>query len=188
MIESTARLFGPIRQIAYIVDDVDASMQAWHRQMGVAPFVVIRRCNPFADMTYRGKPCAGVEMSIALSMIGPVQLEFIQQHCRTPSIYREALARNHTGLHHYAFYNKDFDSLYRHALANGMEAVVTSGPPGMLGMAYVESPTIPGLICELVRSNDLTEGMFDRIASHCAAWDGGHWLLEADLNFLFGQT
>ncbi|MFN8627589.1 MAG: VOC family protein [Candidatus Binatia bacterium] len=185
MIDGVARLFGPIRQIAYIVDDVDASMQAWHRQMGVTPFVVIRHCNPFAEMTYRGKPCAGVEMSIALSMIGPVQLEFIQQHCDTPSIYREALARNHRGLHHYSFYSREFDALYRHALENGMEAVVTSGPPGMLGMAYVESTTIPGLICELVRSNDMTEGMFDRLAAHCASWDGAHWLLEQDLTFLF---
>jgi hypothetical protein len=186
MIDDTAKLFGPIRQIAYIVEDVDASMQAWHRQMGVTPFVVIRRCNPFLNMTYRGNPCAGIEMSIALSMIGTVQLEFIQQHCQTPSIYREALARNHTGLHHYAFYSRDFDSLFRHALANGMEAVVTSGAPGMLSMAYVESRTIPGLICELVRCTDMTEGMFDRVAAACAAWDGTHWLLETDLAFLFG--
>ncbi len=188
MINDTARLFGPIRQVAYVVDDVDASMESWHRQMGVAPFVVIRHCNPFTDMTYRGKPCAGIDMSIALSMIGAVQIEFIQQHCSTPSIYREALVRNHKGLHHYAFYTTEFESLYRHALENGMEAVVTSGPPGTLGMVYVESTTIPGLICELVRSNHMTEGMFARVAAQCAAWDGTHWRLEHDLRFLFGQT
>jgi methylmalonyl-CoA/ethylmalonyl-CoA epimerase len=187
MVAGIGKLFGPIRQVAYIVDDVDRSMRSWNSQMGVAPFIVVRHCNPFMDMIYRGKPCAGIEMSIALSMIGTVQLEFIQQHCSTPSIYREAMARNQQGLHHYAFYSSDFESLYRHALENGMEAVVTSGPPGMFGMAYVESTTIPGLICELVRSNDMTEGMFDRIATQCAAWDGTQWLLEKDLGFLFGQ-
>jgi len=188
MIDDIAKLFGPIRQIAYIVQDVDASVRAWHRQMGVSPFIVIRHCNPFVGMTYRGNPCAGIDMSVALSMIGTVQLEFIQQHCQTPSIYREAMARNHTGLHHYAFYSRDFELLYRHALANGMEAVVTSGPPGMLSMAYVESTTIPGLICELVRCTEMTEAMFDRVATACAERDGTPWLLEKDLGFLFGHA
>lgn len=187
MVDGIAKLFGPIRQVAYVVDDVDATMQSWNVQMGSAPFIVIRHCNPFVEMRYRGTSCDRIDMSIALSMIGNVQLEFIQQHCSTPSIYREALARKQNGLHHYAFYSRDFESLYRHALENGMEAVVTSGPPGMIGMAYVESKTIPGLICELIRSNGMAEQMFDRIAAQCAEWDGTNWILERDLGFLFGQ-
>lgn len=186
MIDSLAQLFGPIRQIAYIVEDVDASMLAWKAQMGVAPFIVIRHCNPFVEMTYRGTRCDHIDMSIALAMIGDVQLEFIQQHCDTPSIYREALERHHTGVHHYCFYTQDFPTLYRRALENGMEAVVTSGPPEAIGFAYMQSRTIPHLICELAPSSPMTESMFDRVARRCRSWDGKEWRLEVDLGFLMG--
>lgn len=188
MVDRLAQQFGPIRQVAYIVEDVDASMLAWKAQLGVVPFVVIRHCNPFVEMTYRGTRCDHIDISIALSMIGNVQLEFIQQHCDTPSIYREARERHITSVHHYAFYTSDFQTLYRHAVESGMEPVVTTGPPQSIGFAYVQSKVIPHLICELVQSNEMTEAMFERVAAWCRSWDGKNWLKEADLNFLMGSA
>ena len=189
MTDNLAALFGPIRQIAYVVDDLDATIHAWRAQMGVVPFLVIRHCHPFGERTaYRGAPCDHIDMSIALSMIGDVQLELIQQHCDTPFIYREARMRQVASVHHYAFYTSDFPALYRHALAAGMEPVVTSGPPEAISFAYVQSRTLPHLICELVQCNAMTEGMFDRVAAWCRSWDGGQWLREVDLGFLMGHA
>ena len=50
-----SRTFGAIRQIAFIVRDLDTALRYWTETLGVGPFFVLRRSTP-ADYCYRGKP------------------------------------------------------------------------------------------------------------------------------------
>ena len=42
-------IMGPARQIAYMVDDIDAAMTEWHGRHGVGPFLVTRNVRHFED-------------------------------------------------------------------------------------------------------------------------------------------
>jgi len=41
-----SRKFGAIRQIAFIVRDLDAALRYWTETLGVGPFFVLRRTTP----------------------------------------------------------------------------------------------------------------------------------------------
>jgi hypothetical protein len=98
--------------------------------------------------------------------IGDVQLELIQQLDNTPCIYTEFMERGARSVHHYAVLVEDFDAAFEHATSNRFTTVVNAGM-----MVYVESERIPGLILEIIASNDFTRPYFGGI---------GRFLAEAD--------
>jgi hypothetical protein len=48
-------IMGPARQVAYMVDDIDAAMTVWHGRYGVGPFLVTRDAIPLTNAYYRGE-------------------------------------------------------------------------------------------------------------------------------------
>lgn len=166
-------LYGPIRQLAYVVGDIDSAIASWHRQMSAGPFAVCRGVKPLEGSKYRGEDSHGVELNLAFAYIGDVQLELIQPLNNTPSLYKEAIERGIHSLHHYGFCVEDFAASYQHAMDNGFTAVVDAGVPGVVQMSYVESTEIPGLILELIEWNDLTRPYFDGVQNFLANADSG---------------
>ena len=71
---------GPIRQIGYVVTDLDRAIASWV-ELGVGPWLVIRGL-PMRAL-YRGEPCE-TTLSLALSNSGELQVELIQQQDDTP--------------------------------------------------------------------------------------------------------
>jgi hypothetical protein len=169
---------GPIRQVAYIVTDIEAAMAAWINQMGTAPFLVQREISPFHDLRFHGKPAQAPVITVAFAQIGDIQIELVQQHNDVPSIYTEFLERGCGGLHHYAFWCEDFDTSFRSVVAAGMVPVVETGDPAVARMAYVASNAIPGLALELIEWNEATRPYFEGPASRIAQWDGKTAVLE----------
>lgn len=94
-----SKVFGEIRQLAFIVTDIDQAMNHWAKTLGVGPFFIKRRI-AFSNFIYRGKPSTSPSVSIALANSGYVQIELIQQHDDAPSIYREYLEYAEGGLQH----------------------------------------------------------------------------------------
>lgn len=94
-----SKIFGDIRQIAFIVDDIDRAMGLWAETLGVGPFFVKRHIR-FSDFVYRGQSGPSPEVSIALANSGYIQVELIQQHDDTPSIYREFIDAGRQGMQH----------------------------------------------------------------------------------------
>jgi hypothetical protein len=78
---------GLIRQIGYVVTDLDRAMNSWVA-LGVRPWFVIR--GVAQRVTYRGQPCE-ITLSPALANNGDLQVELIQQNDATPSIFTEFL-------------------------------------------------------------------------------------------------
>ncbi len=144
-------VFGSINQVAYVVADLEEAIHSWNRAMDIGPFAVWQNARPFAGSgaTYRGEPCEDLEIHLGFAYIGDVQLELIQPCDRqAPSIYTEALDRNHTGLHHYCFATEDYAAAYRFVSDNNFEVIVRAGDDNK-GMLYCASRDLPHTILEI---------------------------------------
>lgn len=171
MLPALNSVYGPIRQLAYVVEDIDSAIAHWHQQMGIGPFAVVRECKPLAGAFYRGEKSGEVMLNLAFAYIGDVQLELIQQVNDTPSMYREAIERGPWSVHHYGVCVEDYDRAYQHAMTTGFTPVVNAGAAGFARMAYVESAAIPGLVLEIIEWNDFTRPYFDDISEFLARAD-----------------
>jgi len=93
--------FGPIKQVAYIVNDIDASIAHW-RELNVGPFLITRNISPLQNAFYRGQKSGKTPIHVAFGYIGDMQIELIEPLDDTPSLYTEAKTRGLSGIHHYA--------------------------------------------------------------------------------------
>ena len=94
-----SRRFGSIRQIAFVVRDLDAALLHWTSALvsGRSSFVDAS-CPRTSE--YRGSPSPAPCMSIALGNSGDLQVELIQQHDDQPSAWRDRLLSGQEGLQH----------------------------------------------------------------------------------------
>lgn len=173
--------FGAIRQTAYIVADIEAAIEAWGRQMNVGPFALCREIAPLAGASYRGVPTGDVVMNVAFAYVDDLQLELIEQVNDTPSMYLEAIEARGYGHHHYGFCVPDFDAAYQQAVPDDFEAIVEAGVPGYARMSYIQSRTIPGLVCEVIEWNALTRPYFDGMQEFLSRVDDARSIHEIDL-------
>jgi hypothetical protein len=177
-----SRTFGEIRQIAFVVSGIDASMQYWANMLGIGPFFIKRHIT-LADFCYRGQRQASPSISIALANSGSLQIELIQQHDDTPSIYREFQHSGQKGLQHVAAWvsRAEFD-IRRATLLNEGHVLVQEGtiPSSGVRLAYFDTELDEnGLIFELA---DLKEpAQYQRvmgIAAAASVWDGQAPVIE----------
>jgi catechol 2,3-dioxygenase-like lactoylglutathione lyase family enzyme len=165
---------GPIRQIGYVVTDLDAALASWV-ELGVGPWLVIRGL-PMQAL-YRGEPCQTM-LSLALSNSGEMQVELIYQHDDTPSIFTEFLAARGPGYHQLAYWAEDFDATMT-AVADAGWPVVWSGGEGLgVRFAYVEPPNSPAAIIEISELTDAQVAAATFIRDAAANWDGGNPIRE----------
>lgn len=165
---------GPIRQIGYVVTDLDKALASWV-QLGVGPWLVIRRL-PMRAL-YRGQPCETM-LSLAMSNSGELQVELIQQEDDTPSIFTEFLAANGPGYHQLAYWADDFDATMK-AVEEAGWPVVWSGGEGLgVRFAYVEPPNSPSAIVEISELTDAQAASAKFIRDAAAKWDGSDPIRE----------
>ncbi|MES2824892.1 MAG: VOC family protein [Pseudomonadota bacterium] len=94
-----SKVFGEIRQLAFVVKNIDEAMKYWAEVLGVGPFFIKRKIE-FSNYIYRGQSTKSPQISIALANSGFIQIELIEQHDNTPSIYKEYLEHSTGGLQH----------------------------------------------------------------------------------------
>ena len=172
-------IFGEARQIAYIVDDIDEAIRTWHEEFGVGPFLVTRNAAPLTNAYYRGRRAEEARVNIAFAYVGDMQLELIELIGDTPSLYKEAIDRGQTSVHHYAVLVDDFPAAYAFALDNGFVPVVDAGVDGLARMSYVENTD--GLILEVIEWNTMTRPYFNGLEERVKAADTGQLVHEFKL-------
>jgi catechol 2,3-dioxygenase-like lactoylglutathione lyase family enzyme len=165
---TSAVLPGAVRQIGYIVDDLDEAIATW-LSLGVGPWFVLRGHSQGG--LYRGQPCT-VTLSVAFANSGDLQVELIHQDDDTPSIYTEFLANRGPGFHQLAWWASDFYATVKSAQDAGWPVVWTGGGAESVRYAYLEPPAGPATIIEIMELNDLTRGMDSLLREAAAAWDG----------------
>jgi len=166
-------LFGPIRQMGYVVRDLEAAMKHWTEVLRVGPFFHFERVK-IVDYRYKGEP-SDLWMSAALAQCGPVQIELIQQRNDAPSMYRDFLATGHEGLQHFAFWadEKDFDAQLGRAKAAGFTVKMSGASIDATGRyVYFEQQQHPGTVVELSCLTASKKKVFDMVADAAKAWDG----------------
>jgi len=159
---------GVVRQVGYVVRDIDAAIASW-LELGVGPWFVIR--DQVQSGTYRGEPCT-VTLSIAFSNTGEMQLELIQQQDDAPSVYREFLDSGREGYNQLAWWTPDFDATMQAIAERGWPVVWAGGEDTSTRYAYVEQPDGPAAIVEIMELNDLTRGLDGLLRGAATDWDG----------------
>lgn len=160
-------LDGSIRQIGYVVRDLEAAMQSWCA-LGVGPWFTIPE---FAQegCRYRDQRCDPT-ISIAFANSGPMQIELIQQHDDGPSIYREFLDAGREGFQQLGWWVDDFDAVMQRADDARWPLVFSGG--GDVRFAYFELDPRISTIVEVMELNDASRGLAELVAGAAAEWDG----------------
>lgn len=162
------KLPGPIKQVAYIVDDVERSIRQWIQLTGVGPWMVFK--NTTMRDECRGVPTT-VKMNVGLSYQAGMQIELIEVLSQTPSPYQDASGRPLIGMHHIAWHSRDIDADIASAKARGLSTAFAASN-GAVRVAYMESAEAPGLLLELIEA---TVPVLDGFAAGLKAsqeWDG----------------
>jgi len=166
-----SRIFGDIRQNGYVVRNIEAAMQHWTEVLGVGPFFYIERA-PIEQFRYGGAS-SNLDVSIALTNSGPLQIELIRQRNDAPSMYRDFLDAGHEGLQHVAYWSTDFDADLERATGLGYEV----GQSGQVGghngrFVYFATEAHPGTVVELSEISGPKGKLFELIANTARDWDG----------------
>jgi catechol 2,3-dioxygenase-like lactoylglutathione lyase family enzyme len=160
---------GVVRQVGYVVRDLDEAIASWVA-LGVGPWFVIR--GHTQPGTYRGEPCE-VTLSVAFANTGDLQLELIRQDDDTPSIYSEFLDSGREGYHQLAWWAPDWEETMAAIDEAGWPVVWSGGDAGATRYVYVEVPGAPAAIVEVMELTELTTGMATMVREAAASWDGG---------------
>ncbi len=159
-----------ILQIAYTVPDIDAAIRAHAERLKIGPWFVR---GPFQSVKarYRGAP-SPLSLTIAISFSGPLMLELIQQHDDSPSVYRETIARQGHGFHHWGIACERFDVQLASYRQQGHEPVFSDETPSGARVAYLDTTReLPGMI-ELIEMTDANRARYARMQETVASWDG----------------
>jgi catechol 2,3-dioxygenase-like lactoylglutathione lyase family enzyme len=169
-----SRFFGEIRQVAYLVPDIEAAMQHWATVLGVGPWYYNPRV-PIKNYTYRGERYEP-HNSVALANAGGLQIELLQTRNDVPSMYRDFLRAGLQGVQHVAYWTEDFDADLRRAEEAGFK-VCMGGEVGERGrfVYFEEKPAgnaYPGTVVELSEVAGPKGKLFRLIREAAQGWDG----------------
>jgi Glyoxalase/Bleomycin resistance protein/Dioxygenase superfamily len=155
-------------QIGHVVDDVLGAAASWARTFGIGPFHVLPVIEQRAD--YSGE-IRTVSVQIAVAQAGPVQIELIQQHCDTPSIFSQWSRGGTSAFHQIATLTDDYDAKTAHFTALGYAIAAESLGRGFR-VAYIDTAADFGFYTEIVEAPPSFVDHVRSISETCAHWDG----------------
>ncbi|MGV0786065.1 VOC family protein [Mycolicibacterium sp. XJ2] len=155
-------------QLGHVVDDVLAAAAAWARTFRVGPFQVLPVVEQHVEY---GGEIRTVRLQVAVAQAGPVQIELIQQHCDTPSIYSEWSRGGTSSIHQIATLTTDYDAKTAHFAALGYPPAA-QGMGGGFRVAYIDTVADFGFYTEVVEAPPTFLDHLRAISDTCAGWDG----------------
>jgi methylmalonyl-CoA/ethylmalonyl-CoA epimerase len=170
------RIFGPVMQNAWVVDDLDAALDHWVNKMGVGPFYLFEHVR-FQEIYFRGEP-ATTDMTAAIAYWGDIQIELIKQHNEAPSIYREFQARGLKGMQHMGVLTPDLDEHLTRLRPLGITPVQWGLMPTGMRFAYVSSDALPGTMIELIQPAPAITQYFGLMKQAADTWDGTNAIIR----------
>jgi hypothetical protein len=161
----------PLFQLGYVPQNLEHALKYWTDHMGVGPFFRIPHVH-YDTFTYRGQP-GGVDNTIYISWWGDVQIELVEQHCDSPTIYRDALIAGEDGLQHVCYLVEDLEAARAECVQRGGEVVQEMTYSGG-GIFYVDYGGGPGSIVEIFKAPPYTLPAFEKMKAAAARWDGSN--------------
>ena len=160
---------GPVMQLAFVPRDVEQARRFWTETMGVGPFFRLPHI-AYKSARYRGEP-SHVDFSVLIGYWGGLQIELIEQHCDSPSIYKSWLDEGREGLHHVCLL---VDSI-AHARAVCAKAGAAIEQEVFLDNAeafYVDTGGGAGTMVEVLQPSPAFEALFTMMRDAARDWDG----------------
>jgi hypothetical protein len=156
-------------QLGHVVDDIVRAAGRWSSTFGIGPFHVL----PVVDqkLTYADGDVRTSKIQVGVAQVGPVQIELIQQHCDTPSLYRDWSKEGASAFHQVATVTSDYDAKLSHFRALGYE-VAGESLGGTFRIAYIDTVGAFGFYSEIVEHTPRFLEQLDAISRTCATWDG----------------
>ena len=158
MAEMPAFKLGKIAHVCLVVEDIDKTVQAYYRDLGLGPWRIITYGSAECKNggTYRGEP-GQFRMRFAMTDVSGLMLELVQ-HLEGRTIYKDFLEKQGEGVHHIGVVVPELDEAVAQFEAMGFKAIMTAdgfgksedgrfaymGTEGELGTIYelVQLPTV----------------------------------------------
>lgn len=163
---------GGVRQVGYVVRDIEKAMAHWSGALGVGPWFYKEDVGT-TEFRYQGRESRPPRLSIALANSGDLQIELIQQRDDAPSLYLDSLNRAGECAQHIAFWTLDrFDEYTARLLERGY----VEGHGGRMGLrgrfAYFIHPDLPSGMIEISEMKGGKGEYFAEIRKASETWDG----------------
>ncbi|MBC6412241.1 MAG: VOC family protein [Hyphomonadaceae bacterium] len=163
-------------QTAYVVNDLEAAARGFTAALGIGPFFIVNRPT-ISGATYRGRP-AQVEFSTAITQAGDIQLELVQQHCDSPSCYRDMFGEGQEGFHHIAVFAGDYDAEIARYRTLDIDIAAT-GRVGPMRFCYMDTSQHIFAMTEVLESVPFILEYFRNLRETCETWDGSRPVRDA---------
>lgn len=166
-----SQLFGPVRQMGYVVRDIESAMRNWTTTLHIGPFYYVDHA-PVIELCYLGIRRSPA-VSIALAYSGHTQIELIQQHDQTPSAYLNFVNAGHEVLHHLGFFTEHYDLDLQRANEAGLDveqSVVIDDPMG--DSTYFASRGNGVAMLKLIAMRPANRELYEMVQSEAVRWDG----------------
>ncbi len=163
--------FGRVVQIAYLVEDIDASMEHWLRHAGLGPWTCFR--NIELDTEFDGRRFT-MHIHEALAYMGPLQIQLVQSldDPATTTPYRDFVTAGRWGVHHVAFFAEDIDAAVDQAKRQGFERLCAMRDKGGYRYYHCQSGSMPDVWIEFLESYPALHEIFEQGIAAAADWDG----------------
>ncbi len=168
-----SRLFGPVFQLAYVVDKLDPLLDHMTGTLGIGPFFLFPTPVDFGWLELDGVRTSATDVigAAALSYSGDTMIEIIVPG-PDPSPYRDFLDAGRSGLHHLGTVATDYDAQMAAARAADL-GVAMEGELPMSRFAYLATDALhPGTMVELIDMRPAMVDLFAMIRDAAARWDG----------------
>ena len=166
--------FGPVFQIAYVVEDVESAIAHMTKVMGIGPFFMFPVPLQAEWIEVRGErvaPDYDLLGAAAISYSGDSKIEIIQPGS-APSVYREVLDSGRSGVHHLGTVATDYDAQMAAARAAGI-GVALEGVLPISRFSYLDTDILfPGTMVELIEMGPEMKELFGMVRATAAEWDG----------------
>lgn len=150
---------GPLAQVSWVTDDLDATERLLTGQFGVGAWTRIPGVRFGPDScTFRGRPCDAIA-DVSMAYSGDLQLELIRP-VSGDSVWSEFLSRSGPGLHHVCFRVPDLQQALDAAAAEGIEVLMSGSMAGPMEFAYLDCSAFGAPYVELARISPEMDELF----------------------------
>ena len=167
---TVVKRIGPIMQIAYVVEDLDAAIGHWSKTLGVGPWAVQRHV-AYAANAYKGAPTSA-DVSVAFAYSGEINIELVQQHNDEPSVFRDFARKHGAGLQHLGVLSEDLEGDTKRLEEQGNGLVQRLVNPNGIETRFFQTEHHPGALLELIGRSALTDAAFAQLKKAAENWDG----------------